>query len=57
MYKKKLIKKTDFINIIEVSINLSHINAWLKILNSNYEYGMVCNDDINLNLILKNMLI
>jgi len=46
MYKKNLIKKTDFINIIEVTINLSHINAWLKILNSNYEYGMVCEDDI-----------
>lgn len=46
MYKKNLIKKTDFINMIEVSINLSHINAWLKILNSNYDYGMVCEDDI-----------
>ena len=43
---KKINKKTDFINIIEVSINLSHINAWLKILKSNYEYGMVCEDDI-----------
>ena len=46
MYQQKLIKKTDFINIIEVSINLSHINAWLKILNSNYEYGMIFEDDI-----------
>ncbi len=63
MYKKKLIKKTDFINIIEVSINLSHINAWLKILNSKYEYGMVCEDDItfkpnfkkNVNLMLNEL--
>ena len=63
MYKKKLIKNTDFINIIEVSINLSHINAWLKILNSDYEYGMICEDDItfkptfikNINLILNKL--
>ncbi len=46
MYKKNLIKKTDWINIIEISVSLSHVNAWLKILNSNYEYGMICEDDI-----------
>lgn len=63
MYKKNLIKNTDFINIIEVSINLSHINAWLKILKSDYEYGIICEDDItfkptfikNVNLILNQL--
>ena len=63
MYKKELIKKTDWINTIELSINLSHINAWLKIINSNYEYGIVCEDDIifkktfikNVNLILNQL--
>ena len=63
MYKKNFIKNTDFINIIEVSINLSHINAWLKILNSKYDYGMVCEDDVtfkptfikNINLILNQL--
>lgn len=46
MYKNKIIANTDFINIIEVSIFFSHIYCWLIILNSNYEYGIICEDDI-----------
>ena len=46
MFKKKLIKNTDFINQIEVSINISHINCWLKLLNSSYDNVLVCEDDI-----------
>lgn len=54
MYKKKIIKNTDFINIIEVSISLSHLNCWLKILESDYEYGLVCEDDITFKQKFKN---
>jgi GR25 family glycosyltransferase involved in LPS biosynthesis len=63
MFKNNLIKNTYFINQIEVSINISHINCWLKILNSSYDYGLICEDDIlfknnfkkNMNLILNNL--
>lgn len=62
-YMKKLVKNTSFINPIEVSISVSHINCWLKILNSPYDYGFICEDDIifrpniikNINLILNTL--
>jgi len=62
-YKNNLIKNTDFINPIEVSITMSHINCWLKILKSPYDYGFICEDDLifrsntkkNINLILNTL--
>ena len=63
MFKNNIIKDTNYINQIELSISISHINCWLKILNSKYEYGLVCEDDITfkndfikkVNIILKNI--
>lgn len=48
---------------IEVSISISHINAWIKILNSPYNYGIICEDDAevrvnfkkDLNLVLEKL--
>lgn len=44
-HKPQIIKKAD-ITPIEVSITMSHLNAWIKILESGSEYGMVMEDDV-----------
>jgi len=62
MYNEKIIKKTD-LTPIEVAIVISHINCWLKILDSGCDYGMVCEDDAevrvdfkkNVNIVLKKL--
>jgi len=61
-HKPQIIKKAD-ITPIEVSIVMSHINAWKKILDSGKDYGMVIEDDAemkigfkkNVNLILETL--
>ena len=61
-HNPQIIKKSD-LTPIEVSIVISHINAWLKILASPYDYGIVCEDDAelrvsfksNVNLVLKEL--
>ena len=52
-HNQQIIKKSD-LTPIEVSIVRSHINAWLKILTSPYEYGIVCEDDAELRVSFKN---
>ena len=44
-HKPQIIKKAD-ITPIEISIFMSHINAWIKILDSGCNYGMVMEDDV-----------
>ena len=44
-HKPQIVKKAD-ITPIEVSITMSHLNAWIKILESGSEYGMVMEDDV-----------
>ena len=34
---------------------MSHINAWMKILDSGEDYGMVIEDDAEMKIILKNV--
>ena len=49
----QIIKKSD-LTPIEVSIVISHINAWLKILSSSYDYGIICEDDAEMRVNFKN---
>ena len=44
-HKPQIVKKAD-ITPIEISITMSHLNAWIKILESGSEYGMVMEDDV-----------
>ena len=61
-HNPKIIKKSD-LTPIEVSIFISHINCWTKILSSSYDYGIVCEDDAemrvdfkkNVNLVLNKL--
>jgi GR25 family glycosyltransferase involved in LPS biosynthesis len=46
MVDKKLLSKTADMNAIEVSINMSHFNAWQKISNSCLKYGLILEDDV-----------
>jgi len=48
-HKPQIIKKAD-ITPIEISIFMSHINAWMKILDSGEDYGMVIEDDAEMKL-------
>ena len=41
MVDKKLLSKSADMNAIEVSINMSHFNAWQKISNSCLKYGLI----------------
>tara|TARA_Y100001958_G_C21199355_1_gene526212 strand:- start:223 stop:1050 length:828 start_codon:yes stop_codon:yes gene_type:complete len=47
-----IIKKADM-TPIEVSIVMSHINAWMKILQSGDDYGMVIEDDAEMKIDFK----
>ena len=49
----QIIKKSD-LTPIEVSIVISHINAWLKILSTPYDYGIICEDDAEMRVNFKN---
>ena len=44
-HKPQIVKKKD-ITPIEISIFMSHINAWIKILDSGCKCGMVMEDDV-----------
>ena len=46
MVDKKLLSKSADMNAIEVSINMSHFNAWQKISNSCLKYGLILEDDV-----------
>jgi GR25 family glycosyltransferase involved in LPS biosynthesis/phosphorylcholine metabolism protein LicD len=46
LIKKGLLKKNAEMTKIEVSINLSHHNAWKSIINSCNDYGLVLEDDV-----------
>lgn len=48
MIDKNLLKKSADMNAIEVSINMSHYNAWKRIVNSCLDYGLVMEDDTEL---------
>lgn len=49
MMKRKLLTPNADMNPIEVAINLSHYNVWQRILNNNQDYGMVLEDDVEVN--------
>lgn len=51
-HNPQIITKSD-LTPIEVSICISHINAWLKILKSPYEYGIICEDDAEMRVNFK----
>lgn len=63
MIKDGLLSKDAEMTKIEVSINMSHYNAWQKLLNSCQDYALVLEDDIelkpdfieNVNLILESL--
>ena len=46
LIKKGLLRKNADMTKIEVSINLSHYNAWKSISNSCLKYGLVMEDDV-----------
>lgn len=49
MMKKKLLTPRADMNPIEIAINLSHYNVWQRILNNGYDYGLVLEDDAEVN--------
>lgn len=61
-HNPQIVKKSH-LTPIEVSISISHINTWIKILNSPYDYGIICEDDAevrvnfkqDLNLVLEKL--
>jgi GR25 family glycosyltransferase involved in LPS biosynthesis len=63
MIKDRILSKHADMTKIEVSINMSHYNAWQKMLNSCQDYCLVLEDDIevkasfikNVNLILESL--
>lgn len=48
MVQDKLLSKNADMTKVEVSINMSHYNAWRKLLNSCSEYALVLEDDVEL---------
>ena len=48
MIEEHLLKKTADMTKVEVSINISHYNCWVNIVNSCLDYGLVLEDDINI---------
>lgn len=63
MVKHKMLSPSADMTRVEVSINMSHYNAWVKLLNSCNEYAMIFEDDVkvkvdfidNINLILDSL--
>lgn len=49
MMNKKVLKSNADMTQIEVSINMSHYNCWKRITNSCLNYGLVLEDDVELN--------
>ncbi len=48
MIKDGIITKNTDMNKIEISINMSHYNAWQKLLDSCKEYALIFEDDVEL---------
>ena len=46
MVDEKLLSRKAEMTKIEVSINMSHYNCWMKLLNSCQEYALVLEDDV-----------
>ena len=49
MVKKGFLKKSADMDRIEISINLSHYNCWIRLINSCLEYALILEDDAELN--------
>jgi phosphorylcholine metabolism protein LicD/GR25 family glycosyltransferase involved in LPS biosynthesis len=46
MFKKNMLSKTADMTAIEVSINMSHFNIWMRLVNSCYDYALIMEDDV-----------
>jgi phosphorylcholine metabolism protein LicD/GR25 family glycosyltransferase involved in LPS biosynthesis len=46
MFKKNMLSKTADMTPIEVSINMSHFNVWMRLVNSCYDYALIMEDDV-----------
>lgn len=46
MFKKNMLSKKADMTPIEVSINMSHFNIWMRLVNSCYDYALVMEDDV-----------
>jgi hypothetical protein len=48
MVKKGFLKKSADMDRIEISINLSHYNCWMRLVNSCLDYALILEDDVEL---------
>lgn len=48
MVKRGFLKKSADMDRIEISINLSHYNCWLRLVNSCLDYALILEDDVEL---------
>ena len=48
MVKRGFLKKSAEMDRIEISINLSHYNCWMKLVNSCLDYALILEDDVEL---------
>ena len=46
MFDQKMLRKSADMTHIEVSINMSHYNIWMRLVNSCYDYALVMEDDV-----------
>ena len=46
MVNQKMLSKNADMTAIEVSINLSHYNAWMRVADSCLDYGLIMEDDV-----------
>ena len=49
MVKRGFLKKSADMDRIEISINLSHYNCWIRLINSCLNYALILEDDVELN--------
>lgn len=49
MVKRGFLKKSADMDRIEISINLSHYNCWMRLVNSCLDYALILEDDAELN--------
>jgi GR25 family glycosyltransferase involved in LPS biosynthesis len=49
MVKRGFLKKSADMDRIEISINLSHYNCWIRLINSCLDYALILEDDVELN--------
>jgi GR25 family glycosyltransferase involved in LPS biosynthesis len=48
MVKRGFLKKSADMDRIEISINLSHYNCWMRLVNSCLDYALILEDDVEL---------